>query len=221
MFFIENLFQDPLAYLVTLFILAFGIVLHNVFQALLANYLGDPSAKQRGFTSTSNPSIHLSNFSWLWLAVIGFVSPNPIPVRLYNRQYVKEAMIWLFGPLIMLIWAFIILMVTAAVIQISGVNSDLGSLISGLFRGAIYSLSLGVMYLFPIPPLDGFKALFAVGSPRIKTSLSALERLMSQIPFSFMFIFIILSRTGVLEFFYNPIYALMLGGLQLFGLSLR
>ncbi|MFN3265218.1 MAG: hypothetical protein ACK41E_00085 [Deinococcales bacterium] len=218
MFFVQYLGQDPLAYLIALFILAFGLVLHNVFQALLANAFGDPSAKQRGFASTNNPTLHLDSFSWIWLAIFGFALPNSVPVRLYNRQYAREASVWLMGPLSMLVWAFLMLVLASLLTAFAGSDDSLRSVIFGLVLGAFNSISLAAIFIFPIPPLDGAKALFAVGNSTIKRTLASLEQWMSRTPFGFMLIFLVLSLTGILAFVRLPILGVMLGILQALGL---
>jgi Zn-dependent protease len=204
--------------MIGLFILAFGLVLHNVFQALLANAFGDSSAKQRGFASTSNPTLHLDGFSWIWLAIFGFAVPTTIPVRLYNRQYSKEATVWLAGPLSMLLWAFLMLLLASLLTLFLGNDDSLRSVSLGLILGAFNSISLAAIFIFPIPPLDGAKALFAVGNSQIKNFLASLEQWMSRTPFGFMLIFLVLSLTGILSFVRGPILGLMLGILQALGL---
>ena len=218
MFFIQYLGQDPLAYLIALFVLAFGIVLHNVFQALLANAFGDPSAKQRGFTSTSNPTLHLDSFSWIWLAIFGFAVPTSVPVRLNNRQYAKEAAVWLAGPISMLLWAFVLMLVASAITLFSGNDDSLRSLVLGIMLGAFNSVSLAAIFIFPIPPLDGARALFAVGNSKVKGFLSNLEQWMSRTPFGFMAIFLVLSFTGLLAAVRSPIISGMLNAIAAFGL---
>jgi hypothetical protein len=218
MFFIQTLGQDPLAYLIALFILAFGLVLHNVVQALLANAFGDSSAKQRGFTSTSNPTLHLDSFSWIWLAIFGFALPTSIPVRLYNRQYAKEAGVWLSGPLSMLLWAFLMLLAASLMGLFLGNDDSLRSVTFGLVLGAFNSISLAAIFIFPIPPMDGARALFAVGNSQIKNTLASLEQWMSRTPFGFMLIFLVLSLTGILSLVRGPILSAMLGLLDAFGL---
>jgi Zn-dependent protease len=218
MFFIQYLGQDPLAYLIALFVLAFGIVLHNVFQALLANAFGDPSAKQRGFTSTSNPTLHLDSFSWIWLAIFGFAVPTSIPVRIYNRQYAKEAAVWLAGPISMLLWAFVLMLLAGFVTQLVGNDDSFRSVIVGIILGAFNSVSLAAIFIFPIPPLDGARALFAVGNKQIKDFMGNLEQWMSRTPFGFMLIFLVLSFTGLLSAVRSPIISGMLSAIQALGL---
>lgn len=220
MFFIQYLGQDPLAYLIALFVLAFGVVLHNVFQALLANAFGDPTAKQRGFASTSNPTLHVDGFSWVWLAIFGFALPASIPVRLYNRQYAKEALIWLAGPISMLLWAFVLLLVAAVITQAAGQDDSFSSLVRGLLIGAFSTVSLGAVFIFPIPPLDGARALFAVGNSQVKSFLGNLEQWMSRNPFGFMIVFLVLSLTGILGAVRSPIISAMISAIQALGLPI-
>ncbi len=203
--FIQLLGSDPLSYVVALVALAFGLVLHNVAQALIAARLGDGSAKLRGFASTE-PQVHMDAFSLIWLAIFGFGIPKSIPLRLYGKNS-QEAFVWLSGPLFMLIWAFVLLLIGTALSRFGG--DAVGSLVNGLYIGASQSISLAAVFFFPIPPLDGARALAAVGTPEIRRSLGNLEQWMSRTPFSFFLIFLVLSFTGILGFVTSPIISLM------------
>jgi Zn-dependent protease len=180
-------------------------VLHNVAQALIASQVGDGTAKLRGFASTE-PQVHMDAFSLIWLAIFGFGIPRTIPLRMYGKKG-QEAFVWLSGPLFMLIWAFVLLLVGTALTRFGG--EAVTSLASGLYLGAGQSISLAVVFLFPIPPLDGARALAAVGTPEIRRSLANLEQWMSRTPFSFFLIFLVLSFTGILGFVTRPIVAFM------------
>jgi Zn-dependent protease len=209
MFFIQLLGLDPLAYFVALVTLAFALVLHNIAQASIAAAMGDSTAKLRGFTSTE-PRLHFNTFSLIWLAVFGLALPTTIPLNSYvfSKRASSEAFVWWSGPLVMVVWSF--LLFTASLLTARFGGEALLSLAKGFDYGASNVLSLGVIFLFPVPPLDGARAVFAVGSPEIRRGIASLEQWMSRTPFSFMIIFVVLSVLGVTGaisgFFLNDIF---------------
>ena len=211
-FFIQLLATDPLAYLVALATLAFSLVLHNIAQASLAASFGDKTAALRGFTG-SEPRVHLDTMYLIWLAVFGFAIPTQIPVNSYvfAKQSAREAFVWWSGPLAMILWAFVLFAAGIAALRFGG--DALEGLATGLQYGASQVLGLAVVFLFPIPPLSGAKALYAVGNAQVRSSLSNLEMWMSRSPFSFMIIFIVLSILGITgaisRFFLNIFMAVL------------
>jgi hypothetical protein len=215
-FFIQLLAIDPLAYLVALVTLAFSLVLHNVAQASVASAFGDGTARLRGFTSTE-PRLHLDTYYLIWLAVFGFALPTQIPLNSYAfRQGSREALVWWSGPLAMIVWAF--LLITAFVLTLRFGGDALEGLANGFGQGATRVLSLAVVFLFPVPPVAGARAVFAVGSPEVKRFISSLEVWMSRTPFGFMIIFVVLSVlgvTGAISRFFLNIFQAILG---VFGL---
>ena len=114
MFFIQLLGQNPLVYLIALAAILFALVLHNITQAFVAQSFGDSTARQRGFTSTE-PQRHLNSFSLVYAALLGFGIPNQIPVMTRNirGRGGPEALVWLAGPLGMIAFAFVLLVVSA------------------------------------------------------------------------------------------------------------
>lgn len=216
-FFIQLLATDPLAYLVALATLAFSLVLHNVAQASLAAGFGDKTAALRGFTSTE-PRIHLDTMYLIWLAVFGFAIPTQIPVNGYAfaKQSAREALVWWSGPLGMILWAFVLFAAGIATTRFGG--EALEGLARGLQFGAGQVLGLAVVFLFPIPPLSGAKALHAIGNAQVRSSLSNLEMWMSRSPFSFMIIFVVLGAlgiTGAISRFFLSIFTVVLQTLGL------
>lgn len=141
-------------------ILIFSIVIHEVSHGLMANSLGDPTAKYLG-RLTLNPLKHLDPFGSFILPlllywstggrfVVGWAKPVP-----YNPEALKNvkrdsALIALAGPFSNLIIAFIFGFLWQA-----GLNLKLIPLI------IILNLYLAIFNLIPLPPLDGSKILFA------------------------------------------------------------
>jgi len=216
-FFIQLLATNPLAYLVALAVLAFSLVLHNIAQASLASSFGDKTAALRGFTG-SEPRVHLDTIYLIWLAVFGFAIPTQIPINSYvfAKQSAREALVWWSGPLGMILWAFVLFAAGVATLRFGG--SALEGLASGLQFGASQVLGLAVVFLFPIPPLSGAKALFAIGNAQVRSALSNLEMWMSRSPFSFMIIFVVLGAlgiTGAISRFFLGIFTAVLSAVGL------
>ncbi len=195
-FFIQLLATDPLAYLVALVTLAFALVLNNVVQASVASLMGDRTAKLRGFTSTE-PRLHLNSIYLIWLVLFGFALPNQIPLNSYafSKTPAREALVWWSGPLTMVVWAFVLFVAYVLTLRFGG-DALLG-LGQGFAVGASRVLGLATLFLFPVPPLPGARAVYAIGSPEIRRGLASLETWMNRTPFGFMIIFIVLSILGV------------------------
>jgi hypothetical protein len=216
-FFIQLLGSNPLVYLIALAAILFSLVLHNIAQAFAASSAGDSTAKLRGFTSTE-PQRHLNTFSLIYVALLGFGIPNQIPVsRNIRGRGGPEALVWLAGPLGMIGFAFVLLVVSGLVRQFA--PGDLLLVASALYTAALFVVQIAVVFLFPVPPMAGASALAAVGGQGAREFLRTMESFIQRLyPFGFMLIFIILSFTGVLGFVTNIVMNLLSGLLSLVGL---
>ncbi len=218
MFFFQLLISNPLVYLIALFAILFGLVLHNIAQALAASSFGDSTAKMRGFTSTE-PQRHLNSFSLIYAVLFGFGIPTQIPVMTRNirGRGGPEALVWLAGPLGMIGFTFVLLLVSSLTQRLA--PGDLSVVAEGLSTAAFFVLQIAVVFLFPIPPMAGASALAAVGGQGAREFLRTIEGFMQRLyPFGFMLIFIVLSFTGVLGFVTGIVQNLLLRLLNLIGL---
>jgi hypothetical protein len=194
--------SDPLLFVVLVASFLFGLVLHNVVQSRLAAYFGDSSARDSGTTSTE-PQIHFDPFSLLWYLLVGFCTPRTIIVRgsRMRGRGADEVKVWLSGPLALIVWAFILLLLSKLV-GILGQSNVITSLTSGLFSAALASILHAVVFIFPLPGLDGGNALYAVGNYQTRQTL---DRIASAGPVLIFIFFIVLSRTGVFGSLVSPI----------------
>ena len=217
MFFFQTLFESPLTYLIAFAAALFGLVLHNIVQALVASSQGDNGPRLRGFAST-DPQVHLNTFYLLFLALLGFAIPNTIPLNMRNvrGRGGPEALVWLSGPLGMIAWAFVLITVSLLLPRFG--LSGLGTVLAGLQAGASLCISMAVVFVFPVPPLDGAKALVAVGNQEARRFVGQLEQFMNTVPFGFMLLFIILQVTGILGAATGAVYGLITAILRLVGL---
>ncbi len=218
MFFIQLLGQNPLVYLIALAAILFALVLHNIAQALTASGFGDSTAKLRGFTSTE-PQRHLNTFSLVYAALLGFGIPNQIPVQSRNirSRGGPEALVWLAGPLGMIAFSFVLLVVAGLLQRFA--PSEFLIVATALQTAVIFVVQIAVVFLFPVPPMAGASALAAVGGSGARQFLATMESFIVRLyPFGFMLIFILLSFTGVLGFVSGLVYSLLSSLLNLIGL---
>lgn len=156
----------PLFYIV---VILYSVTIHEVSHGLMANSLGDPTAKNLGRLSL-NPIKHLDLFGSILLPfflflttgfAFGYAKPVPYnPANLTDRKYgpVKVA---LAGPASNFILAILFGFTLRFMPDIFS-----SSLVPELFsRIVILNLVLGVFNMFPIPPLDGHWLLMAFLPP--------------------------------------------------------
>lgn len=203
---IGQLMTDPLRFLILVAGFLFGMVLHNVVQARLAKRFGDSTAQTRGFSSV-DPQVHFDLFGLLWYFIVGFCIPQSIPLnRVWLRSRTQAAWIWLSGPVTLWVWALVLLLL----------EHILGSLLPGLqivnvtqmgLQAAAFSLVYhGVVFLVPLPGLDGGQALYAVGNFKTRETL---DRIQAAGPLVIFIFFIVLSFSGILGLLARPVLSVM------------
>lgn len=151
-----------------LIVLIFSVIIHEVSHGIVADQLGDPTARYAG-RLTLNPLSHLDVMGSLIVPIlfyfttgIAFGWAKPVPYNPHNLPDPKTggAIIAFAGPLANLALAFIF----AFLLKFVGATGLSG--LSVLFQTIIYTnVALAVFNLVPIPPLDGSKVLFAFLPP--------------------------------------------------------
>ena len=164
------------AIIVVAIMLLVGFPVHEFSHALAAYRLGDSTARFMG-RLTLNPIAHFDPLGGILLAVtmlsgsgfaFGWAKPTPVNPR--NLEYGRwgEAIVAAAGPisnLVLAIAAAIPLRYILANLTLASEVPLLALQILLLFIQI--NLVLMVFNLFPIPPLDGSKVLFAFLPPRI------------------------------------------------------
>ena len=151
---------------ISLVVLFFSIVIHEVAHGSMALHLGDPTAKNAG-RLTLNPLKHIDPFGTILLPIITFVitaiagrglifgMAKPVPV---NPFYFKDKKwgnlkVSIVGPAANFLLAFIFGMIIRFFVLPEGMTT--------LFAIVVfYNLLWGMFNLVPIPPLDGSHILF-------------------------------------------------------------
>ena len=153
----------------SLIVILFSAIIHEYMHGWMADYLGDPTAKNEG-RLTLNPINHID----LWGSIIlpamlyfttagsfmfGYAKPVPFnPYNLRDQKY-GAAKVAIAGPLANLITAIffgIILRFILSYGDSMGLNSNLVILFATIVQ---INLMLMVFNLLPIPPLDGSKVI--------------------------------------------------------------
>jgi len=156
--------MDFLSAVITLSILIFSAILHEIAHGFVAERLGDPTARLAG-RLTLDPRRHIDPMMSIALPLILLISGSPIiigaakpvPVDPFNLRDGRKdlALVSLSGPL-----ANILIAIFASfVLKIIPPSPDfiLYHLSFILVNIAHLNLLLAIFNLIPIPPLDGSK----------------------------------------------------------------
>jgi len=163
--------------ILSLAILIYSVVLHEVSHGLAARAMGDYTAQQMG-RLTLNPLKHLDMFGSFILPIItylaagfmfGYAKPVPYNPRNLNDHRWGPAKVGLAGPATNIIIALI----CGLAIRMLGFDAPQLA-IQLLFSAVIINLSLAIFNLMPVPPLDGhwlLMALLPAGSWQLRATL--------------------------------------------------
>ena len=172
-------------------VLLFSVILHEVSHGVIANNLGDPTAKNLG-RLTLNPIPHLDLFGSILLPlflvlinagiVFGWAKPVPVnPFNLRDQKY-GYAKVALAGPASNLSLA----LVFGLILRFLPSNFFNPNLFFILTYIVFINIVLAVFNLVPIPPLDGSHVLFAVLPDTMNDAKHFLSR------YSFVIFFVVL-----------------------------
>ncbi len=172
------------------------ITFHETCHGFAAYKLGDNTAKRMGRLSL-NPLKHVDLMGLIMMALFRFGWAKPVPVDMRNFKNPKAGMALtaLAGPVSNVVLAYAAVVLCNFVIFLA---DRLGNtwLLLALAQFFVYveiiSAGLAVFNVFPIPPLDGSKVLFALLSDR------AYDRLMRYEKYG-MGLLMVLLVTGVID----------------------
>ncbi len=167
--------------LISLVILVFSAILHEVAHGWVADRLGDPTARLLG-RLTLNPIPHIDPLMSILLPLILIFSGSPIifgaakpvPVDPFNLRDGRRdmALVSLAGPLT----NFLIAAVAGLILKFGVSFIPDPFFLEIILRIVELNLLLGIFNLLPIPPLDGskvFSLLLPEDTARSYLSISA------------------------------------------------
>lgn len=186
--------------LITFIILIFSAIVHEIAHGLMAEKLGDSTARDEG-RITLNPVPHIDPFGsialpLLLLAVgspIVFGAAKPVPVNFNNLRKPKSgmALVSLAGPLS----NFLLAVLCVIPIKLGFVNQISFPI---LLQAIVINIVLGTFNLIPIPPLDGSKILASLAPDKWMYKILSYER------YGFMLVLIFL-MLGILDRILLPV----------------
>lgn len=211
-----------------IFILIFSVVLHEVSHGLMANYLGDPTAKYAG-RLTLNPIKHLDPIGSIILPLLLVVmrSPflvgwaKPVPINPYNFRDQKwgSTKVAMAGPGVNLLLA-VVFGFFSRFLPLGGeikvgiitaffgrdtealsylLQSDPFAQVFLIFSFVVFiNILLAIFNLIPIPPLDGSHILFAF----LPHSMEHIKIFLQQYAMFILFFFLFLIISGIIPLFY-------------------
>jgi Zn-dependent protease len=164
--------------------LVIAIVFHEVSHGLVANALGDPTAKRRGRLSF-NPIKHVDPFGTVLLPMVLAVSgapvfgwAKPVPVvsqRLRNPRY-HMILVALAGPGMNLLLAVIAAILFAGVLAADPQGLVWVFIIQNLVNFMVINVFLAIFNLIPLPPFDGGHVVEGLLPRRLAVHFAKLQR---------------------------------------------
>lgn len=171
----------------SIIILIYSSVLHEIAHGWSAYRLGDPTAKLKG-RLTLNPVSHIDPFFSILMPLLTYIATagsfifggaKPVPVDPFNLRDGRKdlAIVSLAGPATNILLAGIAALLIHSIfpgysfgeVSVSGL---LGFILTTTVK---WNLLLAILNLLPIPPLDGSKIFSLILSPKSAAAFLSLE----------------------------------------------
>jgi len=190
-----------------LVLLFFSVVLHEVSHGYVAYLNGDRTALAAG-RLTLNPLAHIDLLGTVLIPLvlvltrspflIGWAKPVPFDSRNFKNEKWGILTVALAGPLTNILIACVF----AALLRVTAPRQASAEI---YYYGLSINLLLALFNLFPLPPLDGSKALSVFLPARLRRKFLSMDFL------GFVVLFILL-YTGIIHRLLLPAYQKLLDG---------
>ncbi|MCD6430279.1 MAG: site-2 protease family protein [Deltaproteobacteria bacterium] len=210
----EMIIQKIIIYAVPIL---FGLTVHEYAHGLMADRLGDPTPRTMG-RLTLNPFYHLDPIGTLVFFITqAFGWARPISINSDNLTSPRRDLMWiaLAGPLANFLLALFCALLYHLINSLTGGNMESGGawfivpFQQMIVAGVVINLSLGLINLIPIPPLDGGRILAGILPQRPAGYLEKIDSYGA-------ILLLILVLSDSLSFFLFPLLS-ALTGLLLYG----
>ena len=193
-----------------------ALTFHEFAHAYAADKLGDETPRMQGRLNL-NPLSHIDPIGFVFLIVAGFGWGKPVQIdsRNFNGKYSiskAEAIVSAAGPIMNFVLAFVFLIIYYILFKVTNVMSGIANewqII--IYKVVLYTISinigLGVFNLIPLPPLDGSKILMHFLPYNGKEWFYNNQQ-------KFYIIFLIIWVTGLAGDILNPIFSVVLNGMD-------
>ncbi|MDR2091511.1 MAG: site-2 protease family protein [Clostridiales bacterium] len=212
----QEMFIEIFSYLAALVI---AFMMHELAHAYVAKWNGDDTAQLMGRLSF-NPLKHLDPLGTICLLLVGFGWAKPVPINSRNFRNFRKGFFLtaIAGVTMNLILALLFTGILHLVLR-TAVPLEAGSaafvmfnmLIRFLLYGVMINISLMTFNLLPVPPLDGFRVLEALGEGKVRFVDKYIEFL-RRYPFITLLVIIAADRMNIFS-------TIIMGFLRLLGLA--
>ena len=205
--------------LIAAVIVILSIIFHEVAHGYVAYWLGDSTAKYAG-RLTLNPIPHIDLFGSIIVPGLAILSGSPfllgwakpVPINPYNMRYGKwgEALTAFAGPGTNILIA----VVAGLLVRFGGAAFATSDVLQIVLIVVIANISLAILNLIPIPPLDGSKIVAAILPPGLYMQYRQLEGLSYAMgPFGLILVLIIIINfiSPVISGLTGSIFSLLTG----------
>lgn len=166
--------------ILSIVILIFSVILHEVSHGYMADWLGDPTARLSG-RLTANPLKHIDPIGSIIVPLItslmGFTFgwAKPVPYNPYNLRNKRqgELLIALAGPASNILLALVFGTLLRFMVSSGNISESILTIVSYI---VIINIILAIFNLIPLPPLDGSKILFSLLPNQYGATRMTLER---------------------------------------------
>ena len=165
--------------IITLIVLIFSAILHELAHGYVAERLGDPTPRLSG-RLTLNPKPHIDPFMTILLPLLLIISGSsvilggakPVPIDPYNLKEGRKdiALVALVGPLTHIVLTLISSFLFKTLLILDSTSVAIMTVGWFLMRMVQVNLFLAIFNLLPIPPLDGSR-IFALLLPEKEANL--------------------------------------------------
>lgn len=151
--------EIAILFLARLFVVFCTLPVHEYAHALVADKLGDKTARLSG-RLTLNPMAHIDILGAIMILFVGFGYAKPVPVNPRNFKNPKNGMALtaLAGPFSNILMA-VVFMFLSNVLYLFGNSLFVQAFYVFFSFAASINIGLAVFNLIPIPPLDGSRVL--------------------------------------------------------------